>query len=256
MNELEKYYCKFNEDKRLLSRHGRVEFFVTNKYIDEIIAGRKGLKIIDIGAGTGRYSARLADAGHDVTAIELVNKNLSQIIMKSTKVKAFQGNALNLKKFADNTFDIALLFGPIYHLFNHEDKLKAILEAKRIVKKDGHILIMYLMNEYAVITYAFKEGNLQKCIAEGKLDENFQCQTNIDDLYSYVRLEKINKLAEEAGLCRVKIIAVDGSTDYIRPTLNKLSEEDFNLFIKYQTEICERPELLGASSHVMDILKK
>lgn len=255
MNELEKYYCKFNEDKRLLSRHGQVEFAVTNKYIDEIINGRKNLNIIDIGAGTGRYSVRLAEMGHNVTAVELVKKNVSQIKLKSELVKAEQGNALCLKE-KDNSFDIALLFGPVYHLFSHEDKLKAINEAKRVVKTGGHIFVMYLMNEYAVITYAFKEGNLQKVISENKLNENFECQTNIEDLYSYVRCEEIDRLALDAGLERQKIVAVDGATDYIRQTLNKLSDEDFETFIKYQMSIAERPELLGASSHVMDILKK
>lgn len=255
MNELEKYYCKFNEDKRLLSRHGQVEFAVAMKYIHEMVSGRVGLDIIDIGAGTGRYSVLLADEGHNVTAVELVKKNVSQIKMKSNKVVAKQGNALDLK-FVDESFDIALLFGPQYHLMSHEEKLKALLEAKRVVKKGGYILVMYLMNEYAVITYAFKEGNLQKVISEGKLDENFQCQTTKEDLYSYVRLEEINKLADDAGLERKKIVGVDGATDYIRPTLNKLSKEDFEIFVKYQMSICERPELLGASSHVLDILKK
>jgi len=255
MNELEKYYQKFNEDKRLLSRHGIVEFTVCMKYIHDIIGKRTNLNIADIGAGTGRYSCVLADEGHNVTAIDLVNKNVSQIKMKSNKVVAKQGNALNLK-LSDESQDIVILFGPTYHLFSHEDKLKAILEAKRVTKKGGHILVMYLMNEYAVITYAFKEGNLQKVLSENKLDENFKCQTDISDLYSYVRIEDINKLASDANLERVKIIGVDGATDYIRPTLNKLSEEDFKTFINYQLSICERPELLGASSHVMDILKK
>ena len=255
MNELEKYYNKFNEDKRLLSRHGQVEFFVANHYIDEIIGKRKNLDIIDVGAGTGRYSVRLADLGHNVTAVELVNKNVSQIKLKSNKVVAKQGDALNLK-FMDESFDIVLLFGPLYHLFSHEDKLKAINEAKRIVRTDGHILIMYLMNEYAVITYAFKEGNLKKCIQENKLDANFQTRTDKSDLYSYVRIEEINKLVEEAGLNRVKIIGVDGATDYIRPVINKLDEEDFEIYKKYQLSICERSELLGASSHILDILKK
>jgi len=255
MNELEKYYQKFNEDKRLLSRHGIVEFTVCMKYIHDIIGKRTNLNIADIGAGTGRYSCVLADEGHNVTAIDLVNKNVSQIKMKSNKVVAKQGNALNLK-LADESQDIVILFGPTYHLFSHEDKLKSILEAKRVTKKGGHIIVMYLMNEYAVITYAFKEGNLQKVLSENKLDENFKCQTDISDLYSYVRIEDINKLASDANLERVKIIGVDGATDYIRPTLNKLSEEDFKTFINYQLSICERPELLGASSHVMDILKK
>ena len=255
MNELEKYYCKFNEDKRLLSRHGQVEFFIASHYIHEMIGDRKNLKIIDIGAGTGRYSIMLAEEGHDVTAIDLVNKNVSTIKLKSDKVRAKQGSALNLK-FNDNTFDITLLFGPLYHLFSHEDKLKAIEEAKRVTKPNGIIMIMYLMNEYAVITYAFKEGNLQKCLKENKLDENFQCITNESDLYSYVRIEEINSLASDSKLSRKKIIGVDGATDYIRPVLNKLSEEDFEIFKKYQLSICERPELLGASSHIMDILIK
>jgi len=255
MNELEKYYNKFNEDKRLLSRHGQVEFFVANHYIDEVIAGRENLDILDIGAGTGRYSVRLAELGHNVTAVELVNKNVSQIKMKSSKIIAKQGDAVNLK-LKDNSFDIVLLFGPQYHLISHEEKLKALTEAKRVTKPGGHIVIMYLMNEYAVITYAFKEGNLKKCLAENKLDENFQTITNKEDLYSYVRIEEINKLKDEAELERVKIIGVDGATDYIRPVINKLDDADFEVYKNYQLSICERPELMGASSHIMDILKK
>ena len=244
MNEIEKYYCKFNEDKRLLSRHGQVEYFVAEKYIQEVIGDRKNLKIIDIGAGTGRYSIPLSEQGHSVTAVDLVKKNVSTIKLKTNAVTAVQGSALNLK-FENESFDITLLFGPLYHLFSYEDKLKAISEAKRVTKKDGYILIMYLTNEYAVITYAFKEGNLQKVIQENKLDKNFQCQTT-----------EINKLKDDANLSRYKIIGVDGATDYIRPTINTLSDEDFEIYKKYQLSICERPELLGASSHIMDILKK
>ena len=255
MDLLEKYYNKFNEDKRLLSRHGQVEFFVAMEYIKEVIADRTNLDIIDIGAGTGRYSVELAKMGHKLTAVELVNKNVSQIKLKSKDIVAKQGDALNLK-FKDESFDIALLFGPTYHLFTHEDKLKAINEAKRVLRKDGVLLIMYLTNEYAFITYAIKEGNLQKVLSENKLDENFNCVTTPDDLYSYVRLEEINKLRDDAGMKRIKIIGVDGATDYIRPFVNKLSDEAFEIYKKYQLSICERPELLGASSHIMDILQK
>lgn len=255
MDLLEKYYNKFNEDKRLLSRHGQVEFFVAMEYIKRVIGKRQNLDIIDIGAGTGRYSVALAELGHKLTAVELVNKNVSQIKLKSKNVVAKQGNALNLK-FKDESFDIALLFGPTYHLFTHEDKLKAINEAKRVLRKDGVLLIMYLTNEYAFITYAIKEGNLQKVLNENKIDENFNCVTTEDDLYSYVRLEEINKLKDDAGMKRLQIIGVDGATDYIRPFINKLSDEDFEIYKRYQLSICERPELLGASSHIMDILKK
>ena len=256
MNELEKYYNKFNEDKRLLSRHGQVEFTVAKKYITEVIGARQNLDIIDIGAGTGRYSIYLADMGHNVTAVEPVMKNLSTIRLKTDKVVPIQRNAKNLRKIPSESYDITLLFGPLYHLFSHEDKLKALNEAKRVTRKGGHILIMYLMNEYAMITYAFKENNIRRCIEENKIDNEYRCVTNESDLYSYVRLEDIDRLKDDSGLRRYKIIGVDGATDYIRPTINKMTEEDFLFYIDYQLYIAERPELLGASSHVMDILIK
>ena len=255
MNDIEKYYNKFNEDKRLLSRHGQVEFFVANHYIDEIIAGRDGLKILDVGAGTGRYSVRLAELGHDVTAIEYVNKNVSQIKMKSDKVVAKQGAARNLKA-KNNEFDIVLLFGPMYHLFSKEDKLKALEEAKRVVKQNGHILVMYLTNEYAIVTYALKEGHLKECLNNGMLDENFKTHAEEKDLYSYVTLSDINDLNASASITREKVIGVDGPTDYIRPIINKMDDDDFETYKKFVLSIAERQDLIGASSHILDILKK
>lgn len=256
MDEIEKYYNKFNEHKRLLSRHGQVEFAVTVKYILKYIKKRKNLKILDLGAGTGRYSNFLFNQGHDVTAVEYVKKNLSVLKENYPNIKAIQGDARNLKKFKDNSFDITLLFGPMYHLFSVEDKLKALDEAKRVTKTGGYIFVAYLMNEYAVITYAFKENNLMKCLKENKLSNDFKCKTDEQDLYSYVRLEDINQLNELAGLNREQIIAVDGATDYIRPIINKMTDEEFKIYLDYQMSICERQELLGASSHCLDILKK
>jgi len=255
MNDLERYYNKFNEDKRLLSRHGQVEFFVANHYIDEVIAGRRNLKILDVGAGTGRYSVRLADLGHDVTAIEYVNKNVSQIKMKSTKVVVKQGDARNLK-VKDSEFDIVLLFGPMYHLFSKEDKLKVLEEAKRVVKPNGHILVMYLTNEYAIVTYALKEGHLKECISNGMLDENFKTHAEEKDLYSYVTLSDINELNKILNIKREKVIGVDGPTDYIRPVINKMDDEDFGTYKQFVLSLAERQDLIGASSHILDILKK
>lgn len=168
LNRLEQYYNKFNEDKRLLSRHGQVEFFVTLEYIKKFID--KKMKIADIGAGTGRYSETLSTFGCDVTAVELVKKNVRVMEERCKNCTIFQGNALNLKMLENESFDITLLFGPMYHLFSFEDKLQALSEAKRITKPNGLIFVAYCMNDYSIITYAFKEGNLQETLKNGKLD--------------------------------------------------------------------------------------
>lgn len=256
MTELEKYYNKFNEDKRLLSRHGQVEFITSMKYIHECLTGMENPKILDIGAGTGRYSVALAEEGYDVTAVELVKYNLGILKKKQSTVKAYQGNALNLRRFEDASFDLTLLFGPMYHLYTFEDKLKALNEAARVTKPGGKILVAYCMNEYCVLTYAFKENHIKECLEENRLTEDFHSLAEEKHLYDYVRIEDINKLNEAVGLERVKIVSPDGPSDYMRPVLNAMDEETFRIFVEYHLSTCERQDLIGAGAHTLDILQR
>jgi len=275
MDELTAHYNKFNEDKRLMRRHGQVEYITSMKYIHkylEILQGENAkdttLQILDIGAGTGRYAVELAKEGYDVTAVEYVKYNLGRLKQNANVAKkecqeagkefllqAYQGDARKLKRFAEDTFDLTLLFGPMYHLYSFEDKLQALTEAKRVTRPGGYILVAYLMNEYGVLTYGFKEGHALECMADGRLDEDYHCHSKEEDLYDYVRLEDMEALRHAAGLEHVQTISADGPADYMRRELNAMSEEMFAKFIEYHLSTCERPELLGAGAHTVDILR-
>ena len=87
MSKLENYYGKFCEDKRLLSM----------KYIHKYLKPED--RILDIGAGTGRYSVALSNEGYQVDAIELVKYNLGVLKAKKSNVKAYQGTALDLSRY-------------------------------------------------------------------------------------------------------------------------------------------------------------
>lgn len=260
MTDLEQYYNKFNEEKRLGSRHGQVEFLTSMHYVHEAIeAVRRGrqnseIRLLDIGAATGGYSVPLSEEGYEVSAVELVKYNLGILKSKGSQVKAYQGNAMKLKHFRKEEFDVTLLFGPMYHLHSREDKKQALREAVRVTKKGGRILVAYVMNEFAVLTYAFKERHILEAIEQGMLDESFHCLDNANPLYSMVRLEDIAELNQECGITREKIIAADGAANYMRPFLNALTEEEFSYFLKYHLSTCERADLMGATGHTVDIL--
>jgi SAM-dependent methyltransferase len=171
-------------------------------------------------------------------------------------VKAYKGNALDLSRFDDSSFDLTLIFGPMYHLHDTSDKLTALLEARRVTADGGIIIAAYIMNEFAVITYAFKEKHINEALESCMLDDSFHCTKKSNPLYSFVRIEDIDALNASAGLSRIKLVAADGAANYIRPVLNSLSEEEFRHFTEYHLATCERPDLIGASGHTIDILKK
>ena len=231
------------------------------KYILEALNNDTSKKILDVGAGTGRYSISLYEQGfQNVTAIELCKPNIGQFKAKLKKngynIPVYQGNALDLSRFKDEEFDVTLVFGPMYHLHSEEDKIKVLEEAKRVTKKGGYILVAYVMNDYCIISYGFIDNHILECIEKGEVDSSFHSRMNENDLYDYVRIEDIEKLNEKVNVERVKIIGVDGPTDYIRHIINKMDEKTFEIYKDYCYKISSRLDLIGSSSHTLDILKK
>ena len=296
--KLDEYYNKFNEEKRLDSRHGRIEYRTSRAYIDkylrmlmtgdtnqderidngisakpdgciqDVIDGsvqgekadsildKKDIRILDIGAGTGRYSIPLSEEGYDVTAVEPTHPNLGRLRANGKLVHVYEGNALKLKQFHNASFDLVIMFGPMYHLKTQEERLQALLEAKRVVKPGGYIFTTYILNEYALLTYAFVENHALECKEKGALTRDFRCIPGEDDLYGWVRIEDMDELNEKAGLHRVCRFTQDGPANYMRRVVNAMDEETYELYYQYHLSICERPELLGAAAHVADVLKR
>ena len=253
MNEkLNQYYNKFNEDKRLETRHGIVEFQTTIKKIEEILKNFKSPKILDIGAGTGKYSLFLKDLGYDVTAVELVKHNLKVIESKNKDLKTFLGNALNLDFLGNNTYDIILLFGPIYHLFGN-DKILALKEALKHLNPNGYLMICYCLNDFAILKHGFIDGHI---LDDNTYDSNFIIKDNETTLYSFDTFTSIDNINKLCHLKREKIFSQEGLTEYIRPIINKMSKEEFTKYLEFHLKRCESPYYLGYSRHVVDIVKK
>lgn len=229
-----------------------VEFEVTMHHLHRFL--KPGMQILDIGAGTGRYASALMAEGYSVKAVELVKRNIDVFLERVPGADVVKGDARNMPFIPDATADITLLLGPLYHLIGDEQKLMALKEAKRVTKPDGFVFVAYLMNEYSILSYCFDEERIADLMARGVVDNDFHIRAQDDELYDYVRMEDVNRLNAMAGLERVTVFSPDGAADYMRTRLNRMSDETFRLFIEYQKRISERMDLIGAGSHIVDVL--
>lgn len=261
MNALEaltEYYTHHNEDARFISRHGQVEFLTTIRYIEKYL--RPGDRILEIGAGTGRYSHYFARKGYPVDAIELIEHNIDvfrQQTQMHEKISILQGNATNLDALQDQMYDVTLLLGPMYHLFTENEKKLALREAMRVTRPGGLLFIAYCMSDPSVWGYGFGKKQIKRLIQENLLDpETFETTSTPNEVFVLYRREEIDHLAENLPAKRLHLIGTDMYTQYFRAQIDEMDEETFQIYLQFHFSICERPDMTGFSHHTLDILQK
>ena len=257
-NSLADYYTNYNEDGRLLTPYGRVEFLTTVRYIEKYL--RPGMRVIEIGAGTGRYSHYFAQKGYPVTAVELVEHNLS--ILKSKTIKgedliAVQGNAVDLSRFANGSFDVTLLLGPMYHLYRREAQNAALCEAIRVTKPGGVVFVAYCMADPSILGYGFIRHNALQLVRDEMLDpETFQTFSEGKSMFQLYTVADIRALVRDLPVTELGLVAADGYANHMRKTVDEMSKAEYDLYLRYHFATCERQDLIGLSHHTLQILRK
>ena len=258
LKALTQFYGNYDEDNRLNTRYGMVEFLTTMRYIEKYL--RPGMRILEIGAATGRYSHFLARQGYRVDAVELIDHNI-EIFKRNTvpseNITITQGNAKDLQGFGDNTYDITLLLGPMYHLFTEEEKLQALSEAIRVTKKGGIIFSAYCMGDASVLMYGFGKGKIHEIMEKCMIDPvTFKTFSQPWDLFELHRKEDIDALRSHFPVTQLHFLATDGYANHMRQTMSEMDEDTFRLFMQYHFATCERPDMIGYSNHTLDIFRK
>lgn len=252
-------YAHYDEDGRLASKHGSVEFLTTMRYIEQY--SKAGDRVLEIGAATGRYSHALAHQGYAVDAVELVEHNID-IFKQNTRpgetITVTQGNAMDLSAFPDGRYDITLLLGPLYHLYTKEDKRQALREAIRVTKPGGVIFAAHVISDGCLLDEGFKRRNIDVAgyIQNGLIDpQTFAARSEPKDLFELVRKEDIDELMSPFAVTRLHYVASDGCALLIREAIDEMDDDAFSLYLKYHFATCERADLAGVSSHVLDIFR-
>lgn len=258
LKALTEYYGSYDEDSRLRSKHGMVEYLTTMRYIEKYL--KPGMRILEIGAATGRYSHALAQRGYRVDAVELVKHNIDifrEKTMPGENVTIRQGNAKDLSFFEEGTYDITLLLGPMYHLFTAEEQLQALREAIRVTKQGGIVYAAYCNNDATMVQYCFGKGMLKQQRYKDLVDmQTFKASSDPAELFELYRKEDIDKLMSHFAVTRLHYLGTDMATNFMRSAVDEMDEELFELYLKYHFSICERPDMVGATHHILDIFQK
>ena len=251
------FYQQYDEDGRLLrSRQGQLEFRTTMAYIHRFTGKRT--RVLELGAGTGRYSIALAKEGLDVTAVELVERNLAVLRENAgdlPQLHAVKGDATRLERFADDSFDLTLVFGPMYHLYTPDEIQRAINEAIRVTKPGGVLLFSFL-SVYGIL-YAnhlygdWAVGQAENFTADGRV-RHFK-----EQLFTGYDVAEFERLFADKPVEWITTAGVDGPLEAIerRPDF-RIPDRDFEQFAAWYLTVAEKRELLGDTNHLLYICRK
>ncbi len=246
-----------------LQKRTPYEKYITIRMMDRYI--RPGDTILDIGGGPGHYSIHYAGLGHDVTLLDLSDGNVRFAKKKArqygVRITALQGNALDLSRFADNSFDTVFLMGPLYHLMNEESRRQAVLEAKRVLKPGGLLFCSFILMFGGVI-YGLRdapetilwprEQEFYDIAAKGE-DASFEAFT-----FAYMTSVR-DATALLTSVPGLKTETVFGQESILAPYKNVLKQCPRKIrmaFYDYALRYCEKEDYLTHTEHLMIVSRK
>ncbi|MFH0761001.1 MAG: class I SAM-dependent methyltransferase [Bacteroidota bacterium] len=259
--QLDAFYNQSSEEDRLLIGLGPLEFERNKELIQRFLPVSPGT-IVDVGGGTGKYSEWLAEMGHDVRMIDPLQKHVSLAQKRSKKLShPFQvllGESRHLE-IPDNTADLVILHGPLYHLQQRKERIRAILEAKRITKLTG-VILGFAISYTASTLVALMQGLihdqkiLDMCLSELTSGKH-EAPENMPGILAeawYHRPEELRSEFEEANLINLEMMAVEGIIWLDKNWFtSRADQEKFKNLLNIAKLTEKDPNLISFSPHMM-----
>ena len=216
---IDRFYANASEDKRLTFGLGPLEFERNKELISRYLPANNSI-VIDVGGGPGVYAEWLAEMGHNVHLIDPVNKHILQAQKRSAKLKkpfkALFGEARKLD-FNGNFADVIILHGPLYHLQQRDERIKALKEAYRVLKPNGVILGFAINHTISTITGLLNGmihdpefmGMCQSELKTGLHNPPGNWPGILPEAFFHTPQELLDEVAG-AGFNELKLLAVEG----------------------------------------------
>jgi SAM-dependent methyltransferase len=253
--DIRAYYEGGVERDRLLQGYSRIEFVRTKELLERFLPAAPA-HILDIGGGPGRYAAWLADAGYDVEVVDSSPLHIQQALeLARGRFSAVEGDARRIDA-ADESFDVVLLLGPLYHLVDRGDRMAALAEARRVLRAGG-MLAAAAISRFASLLDGLLGGHLrdeegwamvQRDLAEGQHRPPPGRPALFTTAYFH-RPDELRGEFEAAGFSLEGLFGIEGPGWLLEERLDdKLVRDDV---IRVARVLEQEPTVIGTSAHLL-----
>lgn len=246
------YTQEYDESGRLLrTGHGRLEAARTRELLTAALP-QPPARILDVGGGPGLHAQWMADAGHQVSLVDIVQAHVRAA--RELGLDAKVGDARRLDQ-PDATVDAVLLLGPLYHL-DDVGRAAALAEAHRVLRPGGLLAAAAISRWAALIDIA----------ATGPWDDDVARRlTSIVDTgvhdpavgFTTSWCHTPNQFEAEvsmAGFVDVEVIGIEGPLGHVVDHVDVPDTLERALTVARITE--REPALLGASPHLLALARR
>ncbi|MCR8645020.1 class I SAM-dependent methyltransferase [Paenibacillus sp. N1-5-1-14] len=269
MDKVMAYYNKFDEWGRL--DREPLEFLVNWHYMRKYLP--QSGHVLDNGAGPGKYAMELARAGYNVTLTDYTPRLVEVAREKAQELDLFdqfQGfaaaDARDLGEFPDNEFDSALMLGPLYHLQEEVDRVKAVQELHRVTKQEGIVFVAFMTRiKFLTTSLMFPEhwkphnhvDNIESFLEKGTF--NHADEGRFTGAY-YFAIEDIKPFMESCGFETLNLISSSSVAGAMQPEQfdywRDRGGEEYNRMMELVYKAAADPSILGVGSHLLYIGKR
>jgi len=265
MSRIERFYdndAQYEWDR--LERH-RTEFAVTMRALGDYLP-RPPAKILDVGAGPGRYAIALTQQGYEVTLCDISRKCLEFAEGKAREAGVdlsgcVHANATDLSEFPREGYDAVLLMGPLYHLLDAGEREKAVREARGVLKPGAPVFAAFI-TRYAPILYAAAyepemikdENRLEEMLATGLLKAEVEGRGFTDAYLAHP--SEVKPFMEAGGFETLDVIACEGIVGTCEDKINVLTGEQWEGWVELNYRLGKDPTVWGAAYHLLYVGRK
>ena len=262
-NEIREYYNATVQDEwnRIANRP---EFLLTCRMLDRYL--KPGDKILDIGGGPGRYTMYLAQKGCNVTLLDLSPENTKfaaeEALRQNLTISTITGDAREADTLATGPYDHVLLMGPLYHLLEEPDRIKAINAALKLLKPGG-LFFASFVNMFAGMIYAMKDAPeiiLSSTPAEVAFRECVIAKKSFaGDAFTqafFIELSEILPFMAQFPLEKLHLFSQEGITAPCETNIMSQPKEIVDAWLDFSEKIWEREEFLSWAKHLMYVGRK